>query len=132
MYNNLLLPLNLALLLAFIGSTTALGYVRPEKECVKPPGPVLYLDRWNKRDCVGLSLSLGTTDMRGMDVYGHTLFVPLGYEVVVVKEPLVGVPRVTHYNEGTSRFVGYALWDTRIVRVEVKRLPQKVEKRDGL
>lgn len=119
----------LALLLALLGSTTALGYVRPEKECVKPPGPVLYLDRWNKRDCVGLSLSLGTTDMRGMYVYGHTLYVPLGYEVVVVKEPLVGIPRVTHYNEGTSRFVGYAFCDTPVETVHVF---QKVEIIEGL
>ena len=122
----------LALLLALLGSTTALGYVRPEKECVKPPGPVLYLDRWNKRDCVGLSLSLGTNDMRGMDAYGHTLYVPLGYEVLIVKGPLFGITRETLYREGTSRFVSYALRDTLIIRVEVTRLPEKVEKRDGL
>lgn len=130
--NKLSLSISLLLLLALIGSTTALGYVRPEKECVKPSIPVLYLDRWSKRDCGGVSLSLGTTDMRGMDVYGHTLHVPVGYEVIIVKEPLFGVPRVTHYNEGTSRFVGYAFWDSLIIRVEVTRLPEKVEKRDGL
>jgi hypothetical protein len=102
---------------------------------VKPPGPVLYLDRWSKRECVGLSLSLGTIDIRGMYVYGHTLYVPLGYEVVVVKEPLFGVPRETLYREGTSRFVGYAFWDTLIIRVEVKRLStpsQKIEIIGGL
>lgn len=125
---NLSQSLSLLLLLALIGSTTALGYVRPEKECVKPPGPVLYLDRWSKRDCGGLSLSLGTTEMRGMDIYGHTLHVPVGYEVLIVKEPLFGVPRVTHYNEGTSRFVGYAFWDTLIIRVEVKRLSTPSQK----
>ncbi len=119
------------LFLAFIGSTTALGYVRPEKECVTPTVPVLYMDRWSKRDCDGLSLSLGTTDMRDMDmdVYGHTLYVPLGYEVRIVKEPLFRVPREILYREGSHRYVSYAFWDTRIETVHVY---QKVEKTDGL
>lgn len=119
----------LLFLLVLIGSTAALGYVRPEKECVKPTEPVLYLDRWSKRDCGGLSLSLGTTDMRGVDVYGHTLHVPVGYEVLIVKEPLFGIPREILYREGSHRYVSYAFWDTRIETVHVY---QKVEKTDGL
>ena len=125
------------ILLALLGSTTALGYVRPEKECEEPTVPVLYLDRWSKRRCSGLELHFGGMEFAGSGVpmYGHTLYVPLGYEVLIEKEPLFGVPRDTLYHGGTSRFVSYFVWDTPIKRVKVTRLPapsKKVEKRDGL
>jgi hypothetical protein len=125
------------ILLALLGSTTALGWWRPEKECEEPTVPVLYLDRWSKRICSGIELHFGGMEFTGsgLPIYGHTLYVPLGYEVLIEKEPLFGIPRYTLYREGTSRFVSYAFWDTPIIRAEVTRLPvapQKVEKRDSL
>jgi hypothetical protein len=129
--------LSLIIPLALLGSTTALGWWRPEKECVEPTVPVLYLDRWTKRECDGIQLILGGFGFTGsgVPVYGHTLYVPLGYEVLIVKEPLFGIPRDTLYHGGTSRFVSYFVWDSPIIRVEVMRLPMappKIEKRDGL
>ena len=123
----------LLLLLALFGTTTALGYVRPHKECAEPKTPVLYLSRWSKRDCIGIPLTGGTVTLNER-VYGHTLYVPIGYNVIIVKEPLFGFPRETLYSEGTSRFVSYAFWDTPIMRVIVtkKVVSRKDEKIYGL
>lgn len=95
-----------------------LGYVYPEKESTVP---VLYLDRWAMRACNGISLSLGGVDFTGsgVPIYGHTINVPLGYEVLIIKEPLFGVPRETLYHEGTTQFVSYFFWDTPILRIRV-------------
>jgi hypothetical protein len=120
------------ILLALIGSTTALGYVHPEKECKEPTVPVLYLDRWSKRECHGLALHFGMEfSGSGVPLYGHTLYVPLGYEVLIKKEPLFGVPRDTLYHEGTHRFVSYFFWDTPIDKIRVYPL-EKIEKNEGL
>ena len=120
----------LLFLLVLIGSTTALGYVRPEKECEEPTVPVLYLDRWSKRRCSGLEIHFGGMEFAGSGVpmYGHTLYVPLGYEVLIEKEPLFGVPRETLYHEGTHRFVSYFFWDTPIDKIRVYPL-EKIEKK---
>jgi hypothetical protein len=123
----------LLFLLVLIGSTTALGYVRPEKECVEPTVPVLYLDRWTKRSCNGMNLTIDEMVFRGsgVPIYGHTLNVPLGYEVLIIKEPLFGVPRETLYHERTHRFVSFFFWDTPIEEIRVSRL-KKIEKNEGL
>jgi hypothetical protein len=120
------------ILLALIGSTTALGYVRPEKKCDEPRVPVLYLDRWSKRACDGIELPFGMDFAgSGVPMYGHTLYVPLGYEVLIKKEPLFGVPRETLYHEKTSRFVSYVFLDTPIEAIRVYPL-KKIENNEGL
>ena len=122
----------LLFLLALIGSTTALGYVRPEKKCDEPRVPVLYLDRWSKRACDGIELPFGMDFAgSGVPMYGHTLYVPLGYEVLIIKAPLFGVPRDTLYHEGTHRFVSYFFWDTPIEAIRVYPI-KKIENNEGL
>jgi hypothetical protein len=106
---------------------------RQEKQCEELTVPVLYLDRWTKKECKGIHLILGGMIFTGsgVPVYGHTLSVPLGYEVLIKKEPLFGVPRETLYSEGTSRFVSYFFWDTPIEEIRVYPL-KKNEKICGL
>ena len=120
-----MMHLKIALLLSLIcGSCHALGYVRPRPSCTETDGPVIYRDPWEKRDCIGISLPMGEMMVESIQrpFYGHTIKVPMGYEVVVEKEPLFGFTRKTVYGEGTSRFVSYALWDTPIRRISVEKI----------
>jgi hypothetical protein len=82
---------------------------------------MLYLDRWEKRDCVGLSLPVGTTTFsHSKPIYGHTITVPSGYQATIHKAPLLIGERVTVYRTG-SRFVSYLWFDTPIVKITVTK-----------
>jgi hypothetical protein len=111
-----------SLLLLCVVGVSALGHIATRPPCTPKEGVVLYLDRWEKRDCVGLSLPGGTTTFSQTEgVYGHTITVPSGYEVVIHKTPLFTTEeRVDHYDANTSRFVSY-FWDTPITRITVTR-----------
>ena len=112
----------LLLFLALVAGISALGHIETRPPCTPKKGVVLYLDRWEKRECVGLSLPIGTTEFsQDQPIYGHTIAVPSGYEVVVHKAPLLECmnERVTTYGANTSRFVAYFWWDTPITRITV-------------
>lgn len=114
------LSLLVLLLLGFMGSVSALGHISSHSHCTPKDGVMLYLDRWEKRDCVGLSLPVGTTTFSPAQeaIYGHTITVPEGYNVVIHKAPLFKAERVTNYGPG-SRFVSYFWLDTPITSVTV-------------
>jgi hypothetical protein len=117
----------LLLLLLCATGVSALGRIATRPPCTPPDGVVLYLDRWEKRDCIGLSLPVGTTTFSQEEgVCGHTITVPEGYTVVVHKAPLLEClkERVTTYAPNTSRFVSY-WWDTPITLITVTRTATK-------
>jgi hypothetical protein len=109
----------LLFLALWVASVSALGHIPSRPPCTPKEGVVLYLDRWEKRDCVGLSLPVGTTNF-SQPIYGHTITVPSGYQATIHKAPLLIGERVTTFNTG-SRFVSYALWDTPIVSITVAK-----------
>ena len=114
----------LPLLLLCVAGVSALGHIATRPPCTPKEGVVLYLSPWQKRDCVGLSLPVGTTTFSQAEgVYGHTITVPEGYNVVVHKAPLLEYmkERVTTYGANTSRFVAYFWLDTPITRITVTR-----------
>ena len=114
----------LPLLLLCVAGVSALGHIATRPPCTPKEGVVLYLSPWQKRDCVGMALPLGTiTFSQAEGVYGHTIAVPSGYEVVVHKAPLLEClkERVTTYAPNTSRFVSYFWLDTPITRITVTR-----------
>jgi hypothetical protein len=113
----------LLILALLVASVSALGHIPSRAPCTPKKDVVLYLDRWEKRDCVGLSLPIGTTAFTESDqVYGHTIAVPSGYQATITKTPLLIGERVTVYSTG-SRFVSYALWDTPILNITVAATP---------
>lgn len=111
----------LLILTLWVASVSALGHIPSRAPCTPKEGVVLYLDRWEKRDCVGLSLPVGTTTFTESDqVYGHTIAVPLGYQATIHKAPMFNAERVTTYTPG-SRFVSYLWFDTPIVKITVTK-----------
>ena len=114
--------ISILFLALLVASVSALGHIPSRPPCTPKKGVVLYMDRWEKRDCVGLSLPIGTTTFsESRPIYGHTIAVPSGYEVVVHKAPLLESinVRITTYGANTSRFVAYFWWDTPIIGITV-------------
>jgi hypothetical protein len=71
-----------------------------------------------------MALPLGITIFSQAEgVYGHTITVPDGYNVVIHKSPLLEYmdERVSTYGPNTSRFVPYFWWDTPIIHIAVTK-----------
>ena len=111
------------LLLCAIGPVLVYGTPLKLSQCTTHDGPILYLDRWERRDGYGLCLPEGTTtfapDVNPM--YGHIIKVPYGYEVVVEKEPFMGERRIYTYYAKRNYFVTYDIWDTPITTITVHK-----------
>lgn len=113
--------LSLLFLALFVAGVSALGHIPTRPPCTPKEGVVLYLDRWEKRDCVGLSLPIGTTTFsQSHPIYGHIITVPSGYVATIHKAPWFKAERETTYGPG-SRFVSYLWWDTPIVKITITK-----------
>ena len=96
--------------MSLCASMNALGYVKPRPPCTEKEGVVLYLDRWQRRECVGLEVSEGLATFSNA-LYGHVIKVPNGFAVSITTSLLFGFTLTETYTEGTW-FTNYVLLDT--------------------
>lgn len=97
------------ILVSLCASVKALGYVKPRPTCTEKEGVVIYLDRWQRRDCMGIEVSGGLTTFP-VPLYGHMVKVPKGFTVSITTSILFGFTRTDTYAEG-AWFTNYALLD---------------------
>jgi hypothetical protein len=98
-----------------------LGYVRPRKQCtpLHTHIPVLYNSVWAKKACGGIPFDLGTYQT---SLYAHSIVVPLGYTVTLVKDAIFGAPYELVCEGGYTCNLTNALWNTPILEVRVKKM----------